>query len=283
MTSRHRVAAAGFWNLFSGVFTVSGSLSVYWAFTSPTILLTSEVLRLLKWFSYMTFFLMALGLVVSFLGINQMLSRIGVNAKEYASPPLSIVIATVLGVRKYYRAMIISALAYGFFYASVSSIIVYRPAQNFAVDYLATIPSVVPTVCCGGLGFIPIFTVYLTEHLGLLLIPANIVLMVLVSSSVGLNSALALYTYDHRPKRAGVSWLGGLGAATGLFTACPTCAGLFLGNLVQAAGMVAVASALAVYQPLFVAATFPLILASTLLITRRLRQALYGTCAVMRS
>ncbi len=178
--------------------------------------------------------------------------------------------------------MIIAAVAYGIFFAAVSSIIVYRPNQNFAVDYFATIPSVVPSVCCGALGFIPIFTVYLTEHLGLLLIPANLVLMVLVSSLVGMNAALALYTYDNRPKGAGVSWFGGLGAVTGLFTACPTCAGLFLGSFVQAAGTAAAATVLAAYQPVFIAVTLPLLLASTILITRRLRRALYGTCAVSR-
>ena len=226
--------------------------------------------------------LMVLGILVAILGLHKILDAKRQVAREYVSPPLLVIIADTLSRRKYYWTMIASIIAYGIFYATVSSIIVYRPAENFSEEYFAVIPSIVPTVCCGGPGFIPIFTVYLTEHLGLLIIPANAILLILVSGFVGLNVALAIFTYEHRPKRAGSHWFGGLGAVTGLFTACPTCAGLFLGNLVQGAGTVAVASVLAIYQPVFVAVTIPLLLASTFLITRRLRQALYGTCSVIR-
>lgn len=283
MGSPLKSPSMGLWNLLSGGLSALGSLLAYWAFTSSIRVLTLEALRFLLWFSYGTIFLMTLGVLLSFLGIDQILQSKRKLAKDYASPPLSVVVANVFGVGKYYRAMILAAVAYGLFYAAVSSIIVYRPDQNFSVDYLATIPSVVPSVCCGSFGYIPMFTVYLTEHLGLLIIPANILLMVIVASFVGLNTALAVCTYDNRPKGADIHWLGGLGAATGLFTACPTCAGLFLGNLVQAAGTLAAATVLAAYQPLFIIATFPLLFASTILMARRLRQSLYSSCAVPRT
>ena len=281
MTLRNRLSYYSALNILAGIFTSVGSLAVYWAFTSPLRFFTTELLRTLKWFSYVTIILMIVGFFVSALGIKQFLAGKRIEGEQYVSPPATVVLANVLGIRKYLLALVFSASAYGIFYAAVSSIIVYRPMENFSEEYLATIPSIVPTVCCDRLGFIPVFTVYLTEHLGLLIIPANIILLILVSGLVGLNVALAIYTYEHRPKQARADWLGGLGAATGLFTACPTCAGLFLGNMIQTAGNVAIAAVLAAYQPLFVAVTFPALLASTFVISRRLRSALYGTCKVI--
>ncbi len=235
-----------------------------------------------RWLSYLIVFLMLLGIAVSILGIRGILAAERMVSKDYASPPLSVFIASVLSVRKYSWALLASAVVYGVFYAIVSSIIVYRPSENFAEEYLAVIPSVVEAVCCNGPGFTPVFTVYLTEHLGLLIIPANVLLMILVSGLVGVNVALAFYQYDQRPKGAGSRWFGGFGAITGLFTACPTCAGLFLGNLIQEVGTTAVAAALATYQPVFIAVTVPLLLGSTVIMTRRLRQSLYGSCSVVR-
>lgn len=283
MSSWVRFQKTGIINTLGGLFAVVASLLFYSGFTSSFRVLTTTILGVFKWLSYLTIILMFLGVAVSAFGIRQILAAEKMAADEYASPPMLVIIANVLGLRKYSRAMLASAIAYGLFYAAVSSIIVYRPAQNFAEDYLAVIPSIVPTVCCGGPGFIPILTVYLTEHLGLLIIPANIILLILVSGLVGLNATLALHTYDIRPKGASVQWFGGLGALTGLFTACPTCAGLFLGSLIQGAGSVAIAVVLAGYQPLFVALTFPLLLTSTFVISRRLRQVRYGTCKVVFS
>ncbi len=281
MKSCDPLQSAGTVNATMGGFTIAGSLLFYWAFTSSFPILNDRLVRMFSWLSYFTFLLMILGVVMLIFGLNQFLwaRRVGADA----SSPLSVVLANVLCTRKYFWSMVVISLLYGVFYASVSSIIVYRPMENFAAEYFAVIPSVVPTVCCAGPGFIPVLTIYLTEHLGLLLIPANILLMIVVSGLVGVNTVLALYTFENRPKRAGAQWFGGFGAITGLFTACPTCAGLFLGNLIQSAGLVSATALLASYQPIFIAVTFPLLLASVMLMTRRLRQALYGTCAVIRS
>ena len=270
----------GLINTAAGLSAVAGSLTLYALYTSSFKLLTTQILGVFRWLSYVTILAMFLGVFATVVGIKEILAAKEMAAQSNVSPTVSVIIANVLSIRKYARVLLFIALAYGIFYSAVSSIIVYRPAENFAVDYLADIPSVVVTVCCGGIGFVPVFTVYITEHLGLLIIPANIVLLMLVSSLVGLNGALAWYQYDNRPKRASVGWFGGFGAITGLFTACPTCAGLFLGNLIQGVGTVAVASVLASYQLLFVIVTFPLLLASTYLFMRRLRQALYGSCQV---
>ena len=107
--------------------------------------------------------------------------------------------------------------------------------------------------------------------------------MVTVSTLVGHNVALGRYVFDNKPVGATLRWLGGFGAVLGLFTACPTCAGLFLGSLIQTAGTEALAAAIAIYQPLFVGAAFLILVASNYLLVRSIRQILYGRCKLNAS
>lgn len=267
-----RLYNTGIVNTASGAVTVAGSLLLYSAVASSFRVLTSQVFAFLTWLGYIVLLLMPLGVAISVFGIRQAFAAKRMIAGDGSSQSILDVLARVLAIRNYSLILLTAALVYGSFYAAVSSTIVYQPADDFSKLYGAVIPSIVVIVCCGGPGYIPIVTVYLTEHLGLLIIPANILLLILVSGLVGLNTALALYEFHNRPKGAGGRWLGGFGATTGLFTACPTCAGLFLGGLVQGVGTTAAATVLASYQPLFVAATLPLLIASVLLIARRLRK-----------
>ena len=284
MSGRHtNLQNSGLINTTAGVSTVAGSLILYAVYTSSFKVLSTQILGMFRWLSYVTILAMFLGVFAAVLGIKQVLAAKKIAGQSNFSPPVSVIIANVLSIRKYSRALLSIALAYGIFYAAVSSIIVYRPAENFAVDYLADIPSIVVTVCCGGTGFVPVFTIYLTEHLGLLIIPANIILMILVSSLIGLNASLALHHYNNRPKGADAGWFGRFGAITGFFTACPTCAGLFLGNLFQGVRTVTVASVLATYQPMFVAATLPLLVLSTFLLARGSKHAIHGSCSATTS
>jgi hypothetical protein len=267
---------AGMINILLGNLTIGGSLLLYWWLASSVMVFTSQIMHTLMLLSYITFGVSIVGLYSSLVGIKLFL--VSHASAQGSWPTLTSLDGRILGTRKYLRTLIVSALVYGLFYAGVSSIIIYRPDRNFAVDYFARIPSVVTTVCCDSPGFIPVFTVYLTDHLGLLLIPVNVILMVLVSILVGHNVALGHYTFDNKPKGVSVRWIGGLGAITGLFTACPTCAGLFLGSLVQTAGTEVLAVTLALYQPWFVGLTFLILIGSNYLLVKSIRQALYGNC-----
>jgi hypothetical protein len=274
--SAHIKDNAGIINVVFGILTIGGSILVYWLLASSVKVFTNPVLHALKLLAYLTFSLSIVGLCASLLGIKLFLSSYA--SVQNSWPSLTSLVGRILGTRKYLRTLLISAVLYGLFYAAVSSIIIYRPDRNFAADYFVNIPSIVTTVCCDGLGFIPIFTVYLTNHLGLLLIPMNVILMIVVSLLVGHNVALGHYAFDNKPKGVSVHWLGGFGAITGLFTACPTCAGLFLGSLLQTAGTEALAVTLALYQPWFVGLTFLILVGSNYLLVRNIRQALYGNC-----
>ena len=266
----------GIINVALGLMTVGGSLLVYWLLASSVRVFTNPVLSALKLLGYLTFSVSIVGLAAALLGIRLFLNSHSCNPDSW--PSLTELVAKILGNWKYLRTLLVTTVVYGIFYASVSSIIIYRPDRNFAAEYLARIPSVVTTVCCDGPGYIPVFTVYLTNHLGLLLIPVNVILMIIVSLLVGQNVALGHFTFDNKPKNGGLRWLGGFGALIGLFTACPTCAGLFLGSIIQTAGTEALAVTLTMYQPWFIGLAFLILVGSNYLLVKSIRQAFYGHC-----
>ena len=186
----------------------------------------------------------------------------------------------VLSKKKYRNYFVVSALLYGLFYAFVTSMIVYQPGVDFVQAYGATFPSAIITPCCGTPLFAPIVTVYVVNHLGLLIIPLTGLLLILISVLVGLNSALAVFAFNSRVRGMGRGWLGGLGAVVGLFTGCPTCAGLFLAGAVGGLGATTIAIALAPYQILFVLLSIPLLVASPLIIALNAKRAMRSACAI---
>ena len=187
----------------------------------------------------------------------------------------------VLSKKKYRNYFVVSTLLYGLFYAFVTSMIVYQPGIDFVQEYGATFPSAIVTPCCGTPLFAPIVTVYVVNHLGLLIIPLTGLLLILISVLVGLNSALAIFAFDSRARGIGKSWLGGLGAVIGLFTGCPTCAGLFFANVLGGVGAVTLATGLASYQPLFILVSLPVLAVTPYLTSRSLAKVFREGCVIV--
>jgi hypothetical protein len=118
------------------------------------------------------------------------------------------------------------------------------------------------------------FTAYITDHFLILVIPVNVILATLVSALVGFNVALSIHAYRLRQSLSTKnSIIGGIGATTGLFVGCPTCAGslfsAFLGIGIAGAGTSA--SILAPFQTLFIAASIPALVIAPFLIARGIR------------
>ena len=70
-----------------------------------------------------------------------------------------------------------------------------------------------------------------------------------------------------------------IGAATGLFIACPTCAGSFLSIFVGTASGIALTIALVQLQTLFIAISIPILLITPFLMAKKLRNA-DGSCKI---
>src|SRR5438552_13612658 len=114
--------------------------------------------------------------------------------------------------------------------------IVFQPALDFSEVYHVGIPSLSIATCCGPFGETPEMVIYVTQHLGLLFIPVNLLLLFSISWLVGLNASFASFALSFRTKNARIGWLGGTGAFIGLFTSCPTCAGLAIVSVLGGTG-----------------------------------------------
>jgi len=187
----------------------------------------------------------------------------------------------IMAQRRYWRAFVASTLLYGTLYSFLTSIVVYRADISFASFPGLQIPSVQPDQLVGLPTYVPEVTVFLTEHVALVLIPITLILMVTISVLVGFNVALAAFAYDNRVKGGGGWWGGRLAAVVGLFTGCPTCAGLYFFSLLGGSAAVSFAVGLSYYQPLFVILSVPVLMVTPFLISRSLsRQFTKGCVAI---
>ena len=192
------------------------------------------------------------------------------------------ILAESLRSRRDLRIGVIAAVLYGVIYLIVSSILVYQPTVNFLTTYGVSSPSWNVAACCGSPGTVPMLIVYLfpQAHLALQLLPLDALFAVLVPLLVGFNVTVAAHALRNKVLRGSTGWLGSLGVLTGLFTGCPTCAGLFLAGAVGGLGATSLAVALAPYQILFVVLSLPLLAASPLIIAYNARRAMRLACPV---
>lgn len=189
---------------------------------------------------------------------------------------LASVIALATWNPKSRKIFIATFVCYGVFFSLASGTLVYQPEVNFATHYGAEIPSGFVAPCCDSLGYMPKAIVYLTEHVGLQIIPINLVLQIVVSYLVALNMALAVNAYVISRKKRGISTIG---AVTGLFIACPTCAGTFSSIFIGTASSIALSIALAQLQTLFIAISIPVLLATPFIMAKKLQNP-DGGCKV---
>lgn len=188
-----------------------------------------------------------------------------------------------------------TAIGYGLFFSVTSGILIYRAeGLSHGYDIISSIPSVT-LVSYGPAGYVPTLAIVLTENIGFLIIPINLIIMLVVSVLVGLNAMLSFYAFQNKPKKNGnststastssaasFSGLGLIGAATGLFTACPTCASLFIFNFFLSSFAPAVATFTAAFYSLLVAITIPLLLATpviTIIGVRRMQSTNNAVCS----
>ncbi len=186
----------------------------------------------------------------------------------------------VLSVRRYRRCFFASATLYAAFYAIITSMIVYQPTVNFAQTYGVSIPSAILTPRGAPL-FAPDLVVYLPEHVGVQLIPLTVILLITISVLVGVNLALSVFAFDSRAKGEATGLTGALGAIVGLFTGCPTCAGLFFANTLGGSGAASFAALLGYYQPAFILLSVPVLLAAPYLTSRSLAKVYRDGCVTL--
>jgi len=126
--------------------------------------------------------------------------------------------------------------------------------------------------CCNLPGYVPMLTAFPTDHFLIMIIPINIILAVAVSVLVGFNISLAIYASNLRKAQntKKISFVGSVGAITGLFVGCPTCAGSLF-SILLGYGVGTTMAVLAPLQTLFILISIPSLILAPFLIGRGIR------------
>ena len=190
------------------------------------------------------------------------------KAKENTHGVLTVIAKTTMN-SKSRKIFLVTFIAYGMFFSLTSGLIVYQPDVIFSHHYDAVVPSAHMNACCGEPGYMPTIIVYITEHIGLQIIPINLVLVVVVSYLVGLNTALAIKAISITKRSGGLT---SIGATTGLFIACPTCVSTFFAIFIGSSSAVAFTVILTQLQTLFVGITIPILLLTPILIAKKMQK-----------
>jgi hypothetical protein len=262
---------SGFRIFFVGLFSLLIAFVIYSRFTTPSSdPLTIEVQQLGN-LAYAVLAITAAAMASMFYGAYTILRS--EQMRVAGNDSLISFITGAFANRNYWKIMTVAAIGYGIFFGFLSQILVYRNDVSFTEEGLK-VPSVEMIPCCAAPGYMPMLTVYITDHFLILIIPINIILATVVSALVGFNVALSVFAYRLKQSiQANTSIAAGIGATSGLFVGCPTCAGslfsAFIGIGVAGAGTSA--SILAPFQTLFIAASLPALVAAPFLMARSIR------------
>ena len=267
------------------VITLFGALLVTLGFTTYPLIAASEFAGkvvtegFVVSYAYFALGLIIFGSCVFLYGATNTLTNWSTSQTSGTKSSISTTIASIFARHRYSRLLLTSSLAYGIFYAFASGVIVYQPAISFSETYHVAVPSLAIATCCGPIGETPEAVAYLTQHVGLLLIPINLLLLFSISWLVGVNVSLAAFSLSTRTKSVRLGWFGGMGAFIGLFTACPTCAGLAILVMFSGTGSLSAAFFLGPLQTLFVGLSVPILAATPIISARSLCKLEGRACA----
>jgi len=253
-------------------FVSIGILFLLYARFQDPILLTPDAIEPVQRIAYGFYIILLISFGAIAFGLYQYHKyKIKMNETDTLS-----IIAISTWNKKSKKIFLTTFVIYGIIFSLVSGTLVYQPQVSFSYHYGAEIPSAIIVPCCDQPGYMPEILVYLTDHVGLQIIPINLVLQIVVSYLVGLNVALAVSAFSISKKTRSA---GSIGAAAGLFIACPTCAGSFLSLFVGMASGIALTFALIQLQTLFIAISIPVLFITPIIMVKNLRNA-DGSCAL---
>ncbi len=263
--------------LVLGFLTILASLSFYQSILYYYPVETQSIGFLQKT-AYLVLALVIVGLLALFIGATQYFRQR--RAKNFAgsSSRTMITLSLTLNDKASFRVFLLSTFLYGVLFGFLSSSIAYRPSGVLSEGSSVNIPSSLAVLCCGVLGQMPQFVVYLSQQFAILIVPINLILLVTVSWLVGLNAGMGMFAYKNRPDQSRGKWLWGFGAIVGLFTACPSCAGFFLLTMLGLTGAIGLALTLASLQGAFIGVGLPILLITPILTSRRIPS--YPECFV---
>jgi hypothetical protein len=179
--------------IFLGLFSLILTFIIYGRLTTPsgeqTIMITPYLMNLAN----AVFTIIFLSMLFVGYGIYRIFKaeqRLKANTNS-----LMFYITAAFLDNKYWKVMVIFAIIYGIFFGFLSQIFIYRYDISFSEQGI-TVPSVNVIPCCNMPGYVPMLTVFPTDHFLIMIIPINIILAVIVSFMVGFNISLTLYAFN---------------------------------------------------------------------------------------
>ena len=257
--------------IISGFISIAILFLIYSRF--ETIAITDDAMLVMQRIA-ITFYVI---MFLAFFGIGIGLYKFHKRKSTETKSSLLETIAKITWNAKSRKIFVITFILYGLFFSLTSGILVYQPDVVFSYHYDAVVPSMHITPCCDEPGYMPKIIVYITEHVGLQIIPINLVLQIIVSYLVALNTSIAISAISISKKSGGLSTIG---ATTGLFIACPTCVGSFLSIFIGSASAVAMTVVVTQIQTLFIAITIPILLVTPLILARKIRSNDSENCKI---
>jgi len=153
---------------------------------------------------------------------------------------------------------------------------------------VTTTPSAT-TMAYGPIGYIPSISIYLTNNFGIMLIPINILILIIVSGLVGFNVMLSSFSLTQglrsrqlQRNRSGGILLGSFASIVGLFTSCPSCASVFIFGTMFGSLSSSVAVIASTLYWLLLVVSIPLLIVTPFLTTYSIRRSMVTQCKILR-
>lgn len=133
--------------------------------------------------------------------------------------------------------------------------IVYR-TNNYALDTHDFAGAGIYVIgCCGSVGTFPVINIHMTQNLGFILIPINLIIPILYSLLISLTISMIVLSIHDKTlknrfiKNKGTCGIVSLNAFSGFFISCPTCTGnMIITSLLGTGFLVSSSVVLSIYQ-----------------------------------
>lgn len=266
-----------------GFVAMAISFLAYW--NNSSLAITPAAMPALQRLAVATYLVLPL----SFGAIGVGLYRIYQIKASVSDDSITSVVANALNSKRAKQIFLAGFIGYGLFFAFTSGMILYKPDLK-ATDFGFPAPPYAElSPCCNYPGYMPMILAYFTENIGIQIIPLNLVLLVSVSFLVGLNFVLSSKAFSLSRSRKGTQ-LSTIGAATGLFVGCPTCAGtafFLITGLWGTASALSTSIFLTTYQvqlqSIFIAISIPILVLTILVMAKNIRKSQSGSCSLEKS
>ncbi len=286
-----------------GAAIIGLNITLYPHFLPQTI--TSENSILIQQQGYAFYIVLVGGKIIVLLGIYKLYScyktkfdktfndtasssffQPGLTPPLLAKPSLISIIVNIVGNTSYkFKVFLPVIVGYGIFYTIVSSMLIIRP-DGLHHTMGITAPSTI-IMTHGPVGYAPTIALAITDYIGLLIIPINLVILCVVSALVGLNAILLTYAFVNRTRKKnstvsaarsnpinGSPFMAGIGASAAIFAVCPTCASLYIFGILAGSFASTITSFAVSFYGLFAAISIPLLLISPIVTASSIRKAL---------